>query len=750
MDNVRPFLALLALVLTAPALEAAWLQSGADSARTGATLDPGPIWSDVALRTNVSFVEPVWQPYFSDPVWIQDALYVVGPTEPPVMANVGADCGARTTMTLYRVPTTGAVPAALAQIPSHQCSTPVLLATEDRLFVVTGNLVAGIHAESGAPMWNATIPPPLSQMLQVPGLSGEQGYVHRSDCVAALDRHIVLGCQWITPDYGVRVTGILAFDLEGQLVAGPILFDDYAQRALDYLETGLVPYEASPDVASAWIAGLATAGDVAVLASTQQMAVGQVEGATPEPGYRFGRLWVVDLAREVDLWSGRISTNLDIDGTDEDIPIISRPLISGDYVYVKGQSLYRWGLTTGANRIVGPSQHDRWYNGDSGGGCALLGSDLVCTFGNVMRRLDPTFSVVWETSIPAGERWGPGGLVVTPEQVLGVTELTRRLNVQEPAAGSRLVSVDSRLGGIRWTQALPETGGTGKLAVSDHAAGLVQRNGEITVIGQTAASPRPSLTVTTEYPEDGEEVVVQVKVAGGLGEIYQFQPDWGDGVTHPWQSTGEFRHRYPDKLDHAARFWVRNEAGQTASSQVVFHVGQADPNQNLLNAPFSSRYQETTFFILGLAVTAAAAVFGILRAGRKRRMLHRELRVLEADFARLKDDVPTCDAMLRDAKSRARALFLERRLEEAHASFLERRNDELRQRLRLAELDERLDFLPFGMVKALQEMLQDHRVTAWERHHFLEALERDRTMGPKQKARVAAMVHQWFVADRSP
>ncbi|HLE96734.1 MAG TPA: hypothetical protein VI997_05120, partial [Candidatus Thermoplasmatota archaeon] len=65
----------------------------------------------------------------------------------------------------------------------------------------------------------------------------------------------------------------------------------------------------------------------------------------------------------------------------------------------------------------------------------------------------------------------------------------------------------------------------------------------------------------------------------------------------------------------------------------------------------------------------------------------------------------------------------------------------------LGALDERFQFLPLGMVEQLRDMLEDGRVTRWEREHFLTALERETTMHPEQKAAVRRLVDEWFERD---
>lgn len=79
--------------------------------------------------------------------------------------------------------------------------------------------------------------------------------------------------------------------------------------------------------------------------------------------------------------------------------------------------------------------------------------------------------------------------------------------------------------------------------------------------------------------------------------------------------------------------------------------------------------------------------------------------------------------------------------------MLEKRLDELVGEVRLAGLDRRLYFLPYGMVLALQGMLKDGKVNSWEHHHFMQAVDADGTMNRDQKTKVRRIVDGWFATD---
>ena len=151
--------------------------------------------------------------------------------------------------------------------------------------------------------------------------------------------------------------------------------------------------------------------------------------------------------------------------------------------------------------------------------------------------------------------------------------------------------------------------------------------------------------------------------------------------------------------------------------------------------------------LFGLLATGAFAGFGVLRLQRRRERFQRELRAVEHAFAMTRERAADCEAALAERKAHCRGLFLDGRLEEGQFALLERRIDELRASVRLQVLDARLEFLPLGMVRALQGMLEDGRISAWEHRHFRDALQRDRFLTHAQKRQVQDLIDEWFARD---
>lgn len=100
-----------------------------------------------------------------------------------------------------------------------------------------------------------------------------------------------------------------------------------------------------------------------------------------------------------------------------------------------------------------------------------------------------------------------------------------------------------------------------------------------------------------------------------------------------------------------------------------------------------------------------------------------------------------------ERKAHCRGLLMDGKLDEAQFAVLESRVSELARDLRVSALDDRFDFLPYGLVKSLRDMLADGRVSAWERKHVVRALDEDDVLTKAQKKKVRDLVDGWFRRD---
>ncbi|HLE96362.1 MAG TPA: PQQ-binding-like beta-propeller repeat protein [Candidatus Thermoplasmatota archaeon] len=390
----------------------------------------------------------------------------------------------------------------------------------------------------------------------------------------------------------------------------------------------------------------------------------------------------------------------------------------------------------------------------AGGGFAFSGDALYVPTSQSIYRFDPeTHAELWRYTLPpeAGEVWGSG----SPLMYANGTIYARSLNVG-PAVVNIVYALDAETGRIRWRHEFPlGAQPVGPLIDFSVGGGLLLAagvDGNVTAFGRTSASLAPQVVVSDTYPAPGALARADLSGTGpGLGgPASAYRAEWGDGNVTGWQASPVLEHAYATRGDRAARLSARNDAGQTSSVFVTFHVGATPPVElTFLQRAFSQENQNATFFILGLVATTAGGLATLARLQRRRRRLEDELRAIDETYARTKARPMECEVALAQHKARARTLLLERRLEEVQCTVLERHVEELMRTLRMHEIEELLDHLPRGLARAMEEMLADGRITAWERRSFLAVLEDDRILAPESKVRVLALIEAWYARDNA-
>lgn len=385
-----------------------------------------------------------------------------------------------------------------------------------------------------------------------------------------------------------------------------------------------------------------------------------------------------------------------------------------------------------------------------GSGFAYDGAALFAASAQTLYRFDSSArTAVWRVTLDPGlhETFGTSGLVLA-EGVLYARSVAR-----DPGAPwNALYAIDARTGESLWRHELHDasesTGGRRfEFAVGEGVLAAAGFDGSLTVLGQSAASPSPTVGLSNRYPDPGETVRADLSGSrsGANGPVVAYRAVWGDGTETNWTGEPVLTHRYEAVGDHIARFQVRTENGETGSEFVLFHVGSPAPT--FLERAFAAERQDTTWGVIGLLVAATGTTVGVARLKTRRTRLKQELAAIEDAFALARGRPSDVEAALAERRAHARGLLVDGRLDEAQVQLLEHRIDELAREARLSALDERFDHLPMGMVRRLEAMLEDGHVSRWERDHFYRALEEETLLTEEQKAQVKRLIESWFEAD---
>lgn len=430
--------------------------------------------------------------------------------------------------------------------------------------------------------------------------------------------------------------------------------------------------------------------------------------------------------------------------------LLGNPAASDDKVYVKAEGVRALNLGTGEeiwDEAIGKEDTKPGLGG--GTGLALADGQVHATTAQTLYGFDTrNHDDRWSKSLPlSADRGFDEAPIVTSETVYAGT-----FSFEEPDS---IYAVSPEDGDVQWRHPLDHnlysfSVARGLLALTETEFGEETVNTTIVVLGETEASPEPSASVSTAYPDPGETVRVDLSGSGpGLqGPVTRYKAIWGDGNETDWTDDPVLTHAYGEGGDQQARFVVGNDANQTASTAKTFHVGEEPPSEpTLLQQAFAPEHQDMTFGILGLALALGGGLVGVTRRYRKRTQLEEELKVLEEGFEETRSNPGECEAFLETRKARARSLMLDGDLTEEQFGVLERRIEELRQKLRISVLDERFAFLPHGMVQTLERMLADGQINAWERETLTQALEDDEMLTDDQKQKVERLIDRWFERD---
>lgn len=380
--------------------------------------------------------------------------------------------------------------------------------------------------------------------------------------------------------------------------------------------------------------------------------------------------------------------------------------------------------------------------------------------GNAIYRIDPTTrETVWAHSLPQLELLRPPGLLVANGTVYARSIEAGQsgslpLVSERQKYANRINAIDAETGALKWrwtiTSVDHEPHTWVKHGIGEGVLVAATIDGVVTVIGRTAASVAPQAAASDSYPGVGETIVLDMaeSAPGVMGPPTEYAVDWGDGTKDPWQTDPVFRHQYDFAGQQTATLRARNDAGQTGSKSVTFDVGGSPPSQpNAIETAFDRENQDLTFGVLGILVAVGGGMFAVARARTRRGRLQRELAAIEQAYEANRERLMDCEAALAERRAHVQGLALDGALDEGHVALLERRIEELRRQLRLGALDERLQFLPHGMVVRLRDMLDDGHISAWEREHVLRALDEDGVLTKHQKGKVRDLVDSWFQRD---
>jgi len=749
-------LVLVALAMSAPTLAAGtWLQAGGDAGRTGATDLPGPEFDDESWTVRLPGLLPAGVLLEGRVAYVlvtpRERFVDNGPPFTDRRAVYEGESG------IFRidldrpepVKIVALEPSPIGDVTGSASAVDLVdrfVADADRFYTLDNRRIDAWDRTDGSLAWSVDLP-------------RYTAYPYEGDCV---EPAVSQGVLYVFCDrYGATLLGAVDVAAAYDAASGRLLWTWVKETSAEAVR-GLLPSSCSVDGAPCVGHSLPRSYYLSVVEpyvfATTYTAGGARSGLETAT-------WALDAEAGTLLWAHNSTPGAGPRGTVDvtrcriDEPrslfcnpfarvVPPRPTGSPNVVYLRLDQFMR-ALNPATGELIWQEDLGR-EDAQIGGTSASVfaGGVLYATsYQTIYRFNTPEGGVGWPFTLDptVSEHWLTNGLAFAGGRLYALATTAEGADV--------LYAFDAANAAILWRKPLapakdPEESAV-TYAVGDGVVALARVDGNLTLLGRSAVSPRVQAAASSGFPAIGEEVTVDLSGSGpGLsGAVTSFRAVWGDGSETDWQAEPILRHAYASPGEYRARVQAATAANESASEVLLVHVGATKPT--FLENAFKAENQNATFFVLGIAGTAIGGVVGLARLQRRRGALEHELRILEHEYERTRARPLECERALAERKSRARTLLIERKLDESQCHLLERRIDDLTRTLRLHELSDLLDLLPRGMAHALEEVLADGRVTTWERRSFLEVLEHDRVMPPEMKVRVRALIDEWYARDNT-
>lgn len=258
---------------------------------------------------------------------------------------------------------------------------------------------------------------------------------------------------------------------------------------------------------------------------------------------------------------------------------------------------------------------------------------------------------------------------------------------------------------------------------------------------------RPRIELENAFPAAGQEFGLVATVAG---QTRAMSVAWGDGVLDRAEPGARLVHAYELPGRRVVRVSALYPDNRTGTAEAIVHVG-ADPPQELtvIQEAFSPDRQETTFFLLGLAMTAVGGAFALLKRRGRRSRLQTDLEALERIRALGRTDAFAAARELGAFRTRIKRDLAEGTLDDAQYTALSHEAVRLLASLRLRLVGSLQARLGPEFRHLLETALEDGAVTADETAALRAALAAERGISPAERERLDALIAAWS-ADGQP
>ncbi len=260
--------------------------------------------------------------------------------------------------------------------------------------------------------------------------------------------------------------------------------------------------------------------------------------------------------------------------------------------------------------------------------------------------------------------------------------------------------------------------------------------------------------ITVVEPEGG---TASIKEGDTLNFAITKSDEDGDNLDVTWYIDGVMAFEGSDKYTFSPDYSssrIRNitaEVSETesgANSTFTWNVQVADVVEGKEEfMGLSYDWWGLFLAVLSGVITAIIAAFGLLMMKHKKDRLKEHMleldRVIEED-----EDPDVKDEKLTEFQDRIKEEFSSGQLDDLHFLLLQEVLASKRGEIRKAAISEKFERLPEGVVKDLDDMLKDGKITKGEYESFVATISKSKTLSPREKEELSKMIEKWEDVDK--
>ncbi|UCF08204.1 MAG: right-handed parallel beta-helix repeat-containing protein [Thermoplasmata archaeon] len=240
--------------------------------------------------------------------------------------------------------------------------------------------------------------------------------------------------------------------------------------------------------------------------------------------------------------------------------------------------------------------------------------------------------------------------------------------------------------------------------------------------------------------------------------ITKSDPD-GDGLDVRWLLDGVKVWEASDKYTYSPDYYssgsrnvtvevFETESGENSTytwSVEVEDVEDIEKVERLLGQSYD--WWGLVLAILSGVVAILLAVIGLLRVRRKKNRMKEHM--MEMDRVMEEEEDPSAvDDKLEEFEQQIREEFSQGKLEDLHFLLLQEVIASKRGAVRKAVVTRKFGRLPEGVIKDLDEMLKDGKISKEEYGTFMSTISKSETLSPQEKEELSKMIAKWEEEDK--